>query len=106
MEAEKNLSLHDRLRIGVKKYGVKSQFIDEFYSLCATLRYDEFDNFFKKWKIEKEETSDVLVKPKKKHTAIEFAKWVSNQRSLDNFWSMDFEQQEAIYESFITNHQS
>jgi hypothetical protein len=36
-----------------------------------------------------------------KSLAIEFAKWVSNQQVLDDFWSMSNKAQEEAYELFI-----
>jgi hypothetical protein len=36
-----------------------------------------------------------------KPLAIEFAKWVSNQQVLDDFWSMSNKAQEEAYELFI-----
>lgn len=36
-----------------------------------------------------------------KSLAIAFAKWVSNQQVLDDFWAMSNEVQEECYELFI-----
>jgi len=37
----------DRFGKGVKKYGFDSNFVKEYQSLCAQLRHDELDDFFK-----------------------------------------------------------
>lgn len=36
--------------------------------------------------------------------AIEFARWVSNQNVLDDFWSMSIDVQEEAYEQFINEN--
>ena len=44
---------------------------------------------------------DVEIYINPKSLAIEFAKWVSNQQVLDDFWSMSNKAQEEVYELFI-----
>jgi len=44
---------------------------------------------------------DVETYVNPKSLAIEFAKWVSNQQVLDDFWSMSNKAQEEAYELFI-----
>ncbi len=44
---------------------------------------------------------DVKTYVNPKSLAIEFAKWVSNQQVLDDFWSMSNKAQEEAYELFI-----
>lgn len=39
----------DKLKLCVKKYGIHSDFMREYHSLCAQLRYDELDAFLDKW---------------------------------------------------------
>lgn len=38
--------------------------------------------------------------------AIEFAEWVSNQKVLDDFWSMSFAVQEEAYELFLNQYKN
>lgn len=47
------LSRHDRLKLGIKKYGFNSDFMRAYHSLCAQIRYDEVDIFFDEWLIER-----------------------------------------------------
>jgi len=47
-----NSKAADRLKIGVKKYGMDSKFYKEYRALCQTLRYEELDSFFAKWGIQ------------------------------------------------------
>jgi hypothetical protein len=46
---------------------------------------------------------EMYVNPKL--LAIEFAKWVSNQQVLDDFWSMSREVHEESYELFLKSIQ-
>ena len=58
------------------------------------------DNKFKSPGISaKGDDMETYVNPKS--LAIEFAKWVSNQQVLDDFWSMSNDVQEEAYELFI-----
>jgi hypothetical protein len=57
------------------------------------------ESIFKSPGISTRDEPEHYVDPKA--LAIEFAKWVSNQQVLDDFWSMSREQQEKAYELFI-----
>jgi uncharacterized protein YaeQ len=56
------------------------------------------ENIFKPSGISTRDEPEYYVDPKA--LAIEFAKWVSNQQVLDDFWSMSREEQEKAYELF------
>lgn len=47
------LSREDRFKLGIKKYGFDSDFMREYNSLRMQIRYDEDDEFFDKWGIER-----------------------------------------------------
>ena len=47
------LSREDRFKLGIKKYGFDSDFMREYNSLRMQIRYDEDDEFFNKWNIER-----------------------------------------------------
>ena len=47
------LSREDRFKLGIKKYGFDSDFMREYNSLRMQIRYDEDDEFFDKWNIER-----------------------------------------------------
>jgi hypothetical protein len=47
------------------------------------------------------ESTEFYIDPK--WHAIEFAKYVTNQQCLEDFWSMSIELQEEIYENFLKN---
>lgn len=44
-------TIHERFKYGVKKYGWKSEFNNEYQSLCMQLRFHELDEFFDNWKV-------------------------------------------------------
>jgi hypothetical protein len=57
------------------------------------------ENQFKSPGISTRDQPEHYVDPKS--NAIEFAKWVSNQKVLDDFWSMSRESQEEAYELYL-----
>ena len=42
----------DRLKLGIKKYGINSDFMRAYHAMRACIIYDKDDEFFDKWGIE------------------------------------------------------
>jgi hypothetical protein len=42
----------DRLKLGIKKYGINSDFMRSYHAMRACIIYDKDDEFFDKWSIE------------------------------------------------------
>ena len=43
------MSHHNKLKLCVQKYGINSDFMQEYYTLCAQCRYDELDTLLDVW---------------------------------------------------------
>jgi hypothetical protein len=41
----------DRLKLGIKKYGINSDFMRAYHAMRACIIYDKDDEFFDKWGI-------------------------------------------------------